>query len=96
MKPSKYPEFPQNLRPISRLSTMGKLFENLFLSIQKHAEERNLLKASEFGFQTYQSTTVQCTRLVDHATLNFNNNGLMAGYQESICHNMAYYTNCQN
>jgi hypothetical protein len=43
-------------------------------TIQKYIEKRNLLNASQFGFQAAHSTTLQCMRLADHATLNFNNN----------------------
>jgi hypothetical protein len=28
----------------------------------------------QFGFRVYHSTTLQCMRRTDHATLNFNNN----------------------
>jgi hypothetical protein len=36
-KPGKDPKFPQNLSPISLLSTTGKLFENVILNLlQKH------------------------------------------------------------
>jgi hypothetical protein len=74
-KPGKDPKFPENLRPISLLSTTGKLFEKLILKIiHKHTEERNLLSASQFGFRARYSTTLQCMRLTDHVSLNFNNN----------------------
>jgi hypothetical protein len=33
-----------------------------------------LLSASQFGFRARHSTTLQCMRLTDHVTLNFNNN----------------------
>jgi hypothetical protein len=73
-KPSKDPKFPQNLRPISLLSTTGKLFEKVILKIvQKHTEERCLLNAGQFGFRARHSTTLQYMRLTDHVTLNFNN-----------------------
>jgi hypothetical protein len=36
--------------------------------------ERNLLNSSHFRFRARHSTTLQCMRLVDHMTLNFNNN----------------------
>jgi hypothetical protein len=73
-KPSKDPKFPQNLRPISLLSTTGNLFEKVILKIvQKHTEERCLLNAGQFGFRARHSTTLQCMRLTDHVTLNFNN-----------------------
>jgi hypothetical protein len=53
---------------------MGKLFEKIILHIvQKHVGETNLLNASQFGFRARQSTTLQCMRLADHVTLNFNN-----------------------
>jgi hypothetical protein len=73
-KPGKDPKFPQNLRPISLLSTTGQLFENVILKIlQKHIEERGLLNASQFDFRARHSTTLRCMRLTDHMTLNFNN-----------------------
>jgi hypothetical protein len=74
-KPGKDPKFPQNLRPISLLSTTGKLFEKVILKIvQRHLEDRDLLNASQFGFRARHSTTLQCMRLTDHVTLHFNNN----------------------
>jgi hypothetical protein len=73
-KPGKDPKFPQNLRPISLLSTTEKLFEKVILQLlQKHIDETGLLNASQFGFRACHSTTLQCMRLVDHVTLNFNN-----------------------
>jgi hypothetical protein len=54
---------------------MGKLFEKVFQKIvQRHHEVKNLLNASQFGFRACHSTTLQCMRLTDHVTLNFNNN----------------------
>jgi hypothetical protein len=41
---------------------------------QKHVEERSLLNASQFGFRARHSTTLQCMRITDHVTSNFNNN----------------------
>jgi hypothetical protein len=74
-KPGKDPKFPQKLRPISLLSTTGKLFERVILKIvQRHAEERGLLNASQFGFSVRHSTTLQCMRLTDHAALYCNDN----------------------
>jgi hypothetical protein len=74
-KPGKDPKFPQNLRPISLLSAIGKLFEEVILKIvQRHIEERDLLNASQFGFLARHSTTFQYMRVTDHVTLNFNNN----------------------
>jgi hypothetical protein len=73
-KPGKDPNFPQNLRPIRLLSTTGKLFKKVILkTLQKHTDERGLLNASQFGFRACYSMTLQCMRLMDHVTLNFNN-----------------------
>ena len=50
-KPGRDPKFPQNLRPISLLSTTGKLFEKIIYNIiQKHIDDRNLLNASSLDF----------------------------------------------
>jgi hypothetical protein len=74
-KPGKDQKFPQNLRPISFLSSTGKLFEQVIKKIVKrHLDTNNLLNASQFGFRARHSTTLQRTRLTDHITLNFNNN----------------------
>jgi hypothetical protein len=79
LRPGKNPKFPQNLCPISLLSTSGKLFEKGILKIvQKHIEERGLLNASQFGFCACHSMTLQCMRLRGHVTLNVNNNMYMA------------------
>jgi hypothetical protein len=73
-KSDKDPKLPQNLRPISLLSTTGKLFEKVILKLlQKHIEEKCLFNASQFGSRARHSTTLQCMRLTDHVTLNFNN-----------------------
>jgi hypothetical protein len=45
-------------------------------TIQKHIEERGLLKASQFKFRAHHNATLQCMRLTDYATLNLNNSML--------------------
>jgi hypothetical protein len=73
-KPGKDPKFSQNLLPNILLSTRGKLFEKVVLNIvQKHVEKRGLLNTSQFGFHACHSTALQCMKLMDHVTLNFNN-----------------------
>jgi hypothetical protein len=75
LKPDKHPKDPQNLRPISLLSTTVKLLEKDILKIfQRHVEKRGLLNASQFGLRARQSTTLQCAWLTEHITLNLNNN----------------------
>jgi hypothetical protein len=71
----KYPKFLHNLRSISLLSTTTKLLQKVMLkTVQRHTDERYLLNASQFGFLALRNTTLQCMRVIDHATLNFNNN----------------------
>jgi hypothetical protein len=78
-KPSRDPKFPQNLCPISLLSTTEKQSEKVILKIyQTHTEERGQLNASQSGFCARHSTTLQCMRLMEHVTLNFNNKMYMA------------------
>jgi hypothetical protein len=56
------------------LPPKGKVFEKVILEIVKrHISERNLLNAKQFAFHARHSTTLQCMRLADHVTLNFNN-----------------------
>jgi hypothetical protein len=74
-KPWKEAKFPQNLSPISLLSITDKLFDEVILKmVRRNIEEKCLLNASHFGFRARHSTTLQCMRLTDHVTLNFNNN----------------------
>jgi hypothetical protein len=69
-KPGNDHKFPQNLRPISLLSSTDKFFEEVILEIVK----RHRRNTSHFGFRARHSTTLQCMRLADHVTLHFNNN----------------------
>jgi hypothetical protein len=74
-KPCKDPKFPQNLRPISLLSTKGNPFEKSIMKVaQRRIEERGLLNASQFRFRARHSTTLQYMRLTDQVTLYFNKN----------------------
>jgi hypothetical protein len=78
-KPGKDPKFPQNLRLISLLSTIGNLFDKVILKIvQRATKERGLLNASQFSFRARHSMTLHCMRLTDHVLLKFNNNMSMA------------------
>jgi hypothetical protein len=69
-KPGKDPNVPHNLRPVSLLSTTGKLFGKVILRIvQRHTEEKGLLNGSQFGFLTRHSMTLQCMRFTDQTFL---------------------------
>jgi hypothetical protein len=57
------------------LSTTGKFFKKVVLkTVQRPVEERGLFTASQFGILACHSMTPQHIRLMDHITLNFNNN----------------------
>jgi hypothetical protein len=74
VKLGKDPKLPQNLRPVSSLSTASKLFEKVILKIfQRLIEERGLLNASQFDFRACHSMTLQCMKLMDHLTVHFSN-----------------------
>jgi hypothetical protein len=69
------PKCPQNLQPITLLSTTVKLLEKVVPKVvQSHIEVRVLLDASKFGFRARRNITLQCMRLTEHVTSNFNNN----------------------
>jgi hypothetical protein len=73
--PGKNAKFSKNLLPINLRSTTGKRFEKLIIkTLHRHIEERNVLNTSQFGFCARHSTTLQYMRLMDHVSLNFNNN----------------------
>jgi hypothetical protein len=53
---------------------MGKMFEKVTTKmVRRYIEDKGLLNAGHFGFRALHSTTLQCMRLTDHVTLNFNN-----------------------
>lgn len=72
-KPNKDPTFPQNYRPISLLSAVGKIGERLILSrLSRYVEELALLPNEQFGFRPNHSTTLQVLRVTELATQNLN------------------------
>jgi hypothetical protein len=57
----------------------GMLFEKVVLKIvYRHIGEKSLLYAGQFGFRAHHSMALQCMRLTDHVTLNFNNMSMAA------------------
>lgn len=65
-KPNKNLTFPQNYRPISLLSAVGKIGERLILTrLNRHVHELNLIPNEQFGFRADHSTTYQVLRVTE-------------------------------
>ena len=66
---------PSDFRPISLLSTIGKVFERLILSrLSTFEEDNNIFIKQQFGFKSKHSTTQQVLRITEKAALGFNHN----------------------
>lgn len=67
------PAFPQNYRPISLLSSLGKILEKVIHTrLQDQVDERNIIPDHQYGFRRHHSTIHQLHRLTDHITDGFN------------------------
>jgi len=78
-KPGNTKKSLQNLGPTSLLSTTCKLFEKVILRIsRRYTEKNNIMNPCQFDFHARHITTLQCMRIRDHVTFNFNNNLSMA------------------
>jgi hypothetical protein len=70
-KPNKDATNPNNYRPISLLSAVGKLFERIILKrLNDHTAQNNIVPLEQFGFSTGLSTTHQLYRIVDKIRQN--------------------------
>lgn len=68
-------KFPQNYRPISLLSNVGKLAERLIHArLSEEVTERNLVPEEQFGFRSGHSTSDQLLRVTELSArwLNWN------------------------
>ena len=72
-KPNKDLTKPQNYRPISLLSHIGKLFERIVNTIlTQKATNLNLIPDHQFGFRSQYDTQMQLLRITDAITVAFN------------------------
>lgn len=72
-KPNKDKKQPTNYRPISLLSTLSKVFEQVILNrLLPHHEDNNTLPDEQFGFRKRHSTTHQLTRVAEFIARRFN------------------------
>jgi hypothetical protein len=72
-KPNKPITDPTSYRPISLLSTLGKLFERIVADrLTSFTNQQNLLPHAQFGFRRKHSTVAQLARITDYITHGFN------------------------
>lgn len=98
-KPGKDQLFPQNYRPISLLSTLSKVFENVIAKrIRKYLDDNNCLNEAQFGFRTGHCTVRQLSRVLYIIIANKNKNkhtGVMLLDIEkafdTVCHKALIY-----
>uniref|UniRef100_A0A2M4CV42 Putative reverse transcriptase n=1 Tax=Anopheles darlingi TaxID=43151 RepID=A0A2M4CV42_ANODA len=73
-KPGKDHSLPQNYRPISLLSCLGKIFEKTIANrINEHTSNNHIIQPTQFGFQKSLSTTHQLHRLTSNIRSNLKN-----------------------
>ncbi|GBM26398.1 putative RNA-directed DNA polymerase from transposon X-element [Araneus ventricosus] len=73
-KPGKDPKFPQSYRPISLLSSLGKIFEKVLQKrINSYCDSNNIIPKEQFGFRAQHSTIHQLLRVTNSITEGMNN-----------------------
>ncbi|GFT78446.1 RNA-directed DNA polymerase from mobile element jockey [Trichonephila clavipes] len=71
-KPGKDPHLATSYRPISLLSTIGKLTESIILlRLKNFINSNNLLNPNQYGFTTKLSTLHPLLRLTEHISEGF-------------------------
>ena len=66
---------PDNYRPISLLSCVGKIYERIILDkLLEQEKELRIIIPEQFGFRNGHSTTQQILRITEHTSHNFNLN----------------------
>jgi hypothetical protein len=81
-----------NKPPVHR----GQTFEKFVLKIvHRHIQEVDLRNPSQFDFRARHKTTLQCTNLTNHVTLNYNNTVPMAvvflNIEKAFCTNGTWF-----
>ena len=72
-KQGKNPHIPHNRRPISLLSCIGKIYEDIILNrLKKHLNLLKVIPLEQFGFTAQRSTTHQLVRLMEYVSGGFN------------------------
>jgi len=72
-KPNKPGTDPNSYRPISLLSTLGKLFERILAArLTSFVNQRHLLPHTQFGFRKKHSTVSQLARITDYISRGYN------------------------
>ncbi|GFU30099.1 probable RNA-directed DNA polymerase from transposon X-element [Trichonephila clavipes] len=79
-KPDKDQKFPLNFRPISLISSIGKIYEkNLLKRIEKYTLNNSIIPEIQHGFRKETSTCHQLLRATNIIISGFNNHATTGG-----------------
>ncbi|GFW19570.1 probable RNA-directed DNA polymerase from transposon BS [Trichonephila clavipes] len=79
-KPGKDKKFTENYRPISLISSLGKIFEKILLKkINSHCEENQIIPDFQHGFRQQTSTQHQLLRVTNHIINGYNSKTITVG-----------------
>ncbi|GFT71497.1 probable RNA-directed DNA polymerase from transposon X-element [Trichonephila clavipes] len=79
-KPGKDKKFPDNYRPISLISSLGKIFEKILLKhINNYCDENNIIPDFQHGFRSQTSTQHQLLRATNLIVNGFNSKTYTVG-----------------
>lgn len=72
-KPNKDPSNCASYRPISLLSSLSKILEQVLKTrLNRHTEDKEIIPADQHGFQSFKSTTTQLLRVIRQLKQNLN------------------------
>ncbi|GFW86247.1 RNA-directed DNA polymerase from mobile element jockey [Trichonephila clavipes] len=79
-KPGKDQKFPLNFRPISLISSIGKIYEKILLKrIEKYSLDNSIIPDIQHGFRKETSTCHQLLRATNIIISGFNNHATTGG-----------------